>query len=511
MLPRASWTFVLCDAGGNALAELSTASGRSISFKRNSYSEVTLSLSHEDDAAGLLLSALATTGVPRLKAYRLSPVTDPSTQTQQPAVLRFRGPLVGLQESSEETSMLTCTFRSPFAVLVGDGDKSGRFLTSQFPTIYTGADAGFIASDLANIANRDSPTGLATDPNLIVATTARNATYPVGQNIGSAIGTLSAVLDGYDFYETFVDTGTVTHTPGPGAPELFGPFTDPFHPWTGVAGFYYYMVTAIVGGIESAPSNEGGRPVTNPGPGATPSWSPVPGATAYNIYRSTISGGETVSPAFLTSVGSGTLSFTDTGAATSAGAISGASVTPAWNPDAFLNIVPAMGQAKPNARFEYGPTTISNVASMSRTTTNPLNTLFVTGGNGLTSTYSDVTSVAKYGKWWGHYDFPDVIDQAILDAKARALCRPNPVKTLTMVPELGLDNCPKPFDDFGIGDTVPFFASRGALQENTTLRINGYTIPISEDGLESVSVDDPTQPSDDAVTMAQLTAEVDVT
>src|SRR6185312_2205004 len=103
---RAQWTFILTDADGNALAELNTASGRSIALKRNSYTEVQLTISHEDDAAGLLLSALATTGVPKLKAYRLSAVTDPTMQSPQPAVLRFRGPLAGLQESSDETSLL---------------------------------------------------------------------------------------------------------------------------------------------------------------------------------------------------------------------------------------------------------------------------------------------------------------------------------------------------------------------------------------------------------------------
>jgi hypothetical protein len=66
----ASWSFLLTDAGGNALAELTTASGRSIQAKRNSYWEVTLSVSHEDDSAGLLLSALANSGVPKLKGYR---------------------------------------------------------------------------------------------------------------------------------------------------------------------------------------------------------------------------------------------------------------------------------------------------------------------------------------------------------------------------------------------------------------------------------------------------------
>jgi hypothetical protein len=501
----AQWTFQLTDAGGNALAELSTASGRSISLKRNSYTEVVLTLSHEDDACSLLLSALANTGVPRLKCYRRGP-NDPSGS---PAPLMFRGPLTALSETSEETSLVTATFRSPFSVLVGDGDKAGRFLTSQFPTIYNALDAGRIATALVDTANRDSPTGLATDPSLVIATTARNATYPVGQNIGSAIMSLSALLDGLDFYETFVETGTTTRTPiASGPTNLRRAIMQPVF-WVAPTGTYWWVVTATTGSGESGPSNELSLAVVNGGGSPLLSWGAVAGATGYNIYRSTFSGGEAISPALVASVGAGALTYTDTGTAVTTGATPPLN-TP-WNPEAFLNISPSMGQVRPNARFEYGPRTLSNVLSMPRTTTMPLNAQFVTGGNGLTSIYSDSISVAKYGKWWGHYDFPDVIDQATLDAKARALVRPSPVKTVSFTPEFGLENCPKPFDDFSLGDTVTLFASRGALQENTQLRVNSLLVPIDENGFESTSVDDPTMPEEDAIVVAQLSAEIDVT
>jgi hypothetical protein len=501
----ATWTFQLTDAGGNALAELSTASGRTIAFKRNSYAEVNLTLSHEDDAASLLFSALENTGVPRLKAYRRGP-NDPNGS---PAPLMFRGPLAAMSETSEETSLVTCTFRSPFSVLVGDGDKSGRFLTSEFPTIYNNTDAGQIATALIDTANRDSPTGLATDPARVVATTTRNATYPVGQHIGSAIMNLSALLDGLDFYETFAETGTTARTPiASGPTNLRRAVMQPVF-WVAPTGTYWWVVTAATGSGESGPSNELSLAVVNGGGSPLLSWGAVAGATGYHVYRATSSGGEAISPALVASVGAGVLTYTDTGTAVTTGATP--PLNAPWNAEAFLNITPAMGQPRPNARLEYGPATLSNILSVSRTTTPPLNTLFVTGGNGLTAIYSDDTSVAKYRRWYGKYDFPDIIDQSTLDAKARALCRPGPVKTLSLVPELGLENCAKPFDDWALGDTVPFFASRGALHENTTLRINGFTIPISDDGLESVSVDDPTMPQEDAIIVAQLTAEIDVT
>src|SRR6266576_1817383 len=118
-----TWTFILTDAFGNALAELSTASGRTIALKRNSYAEVNLTLSHEDDAAALLFPSLLNTGVPKLRAYRRGPNDTTTT-------LRFRGYLAALSETSQETSLVTATFRSPFGVLLGDGDKMGRFLSA---------------------------------------------------------------------------------------------------------------------------------------------------------------------------------------------------------------------------------------------------------------------------------------------------------------------------------------------------------------------------------------------
>lgn len=378
----ASWAFQLTDANGNALAELDTASGRTVAYKRNSYAEVNLTLSHEDDAAALLLNALANTGIPKLKGYRRGAYDSPGSA----ATLRFRGPLAAISEQSDENSILTATFRSPFSVLVGDGDKTGRFVQDVDGRYYSAIDAGAIAKDLIDAANTDSPTGLATDASLIVATKLRDRSYPAAQNIGSAVTDLTSVLDGFDFWETWVD-------------------------------------------------------------------------------------------------GAGTT-------------------------DAYFNVAQSLGSTVSTAKFEYGPGTLSNVASVARTTTPPTNCVFITGGNGLTSTYHDAASVAKYGCWWTHVDFSTIVDQSVLDDKARAFCRTTPIKTVTLTPELFLDNCPKPFDDWDLGDTVTFYAKRGAFTENTQLRVNGFSIPIDEDGYESLSVDDATDPASDAVLKASLIAEV---
>ncbi len=83
-----------------------------------------------------------------------------------------------------------------------------------------------------------------------------------------------------------------------------------------VAGTYFYVVTAIGAAGESLPSNEQSVTVGD-GDEVTVSWTPVPGATSYKVYRSTTSG----SYATPSLVGkSTTTEFLDTGAPATAGA-----------------------------------------------------------------------------------------------------------------------------------------------------------------------------------------------
>lgn len=373
----ASWTHYLCDAAGASIADLSTATGRSIAFRRNMYVESQLTISHEDAAGALLLDSLNNAGVPRLKAYRRNATSAAST-------LQMHGELVALQEVAEDTSLITATFRSPFGVLLGGGGERGRFLTTT--QTYTDTDAGLIAKGLVDLANADGVTGLTTSAGLIAATKIRSRTYPAGTNIGEAVVNLTNVLDGFDFYEQWVD--------------------DPTQPST----------------------------------------------------------------------------------------------------MAQLVVVPSQGSDNPGARFEYGPTTLANVRSLQRDTQLPENTIFVIGANGLTSTYSDAASVAQYGKRYGKYEFPDVSDQGTLDDKARGLMRSRPVKTLRFAydPALG----PAPFDDFNLGDTVRFFARRGALNENASVRVNAFSVMIDDNGNEAAEIQDPTTPGEDAVLRAGLAVEV---
>lgn len=369
--PIHAW--LLCDQAGSALAELTTAAGRTLTYTRNSYAESTFTLSHEDDAAQLLLDALAS-GIPTLKVYRRAP--GDSTFT-----LRFNGYLAPFTEQAEEQATLSLVFRSPFARLSGDGSERGRFTAASVP--FTAQDAGQIAKSLIDTTNADSFTGLATT-GTIETTVSRDRTYQFA-NVGESIVNLTNVQNGFDFDETFVASGTTL--------------------------------------------------------------------AQFNVHAS-------------------------------------------------------LDQTRPTALFQYGPETINNVRSMSRTTQPPINSVVVLGANGLFGVASDAGSIATYGKWYTQVSASDVTEQATLNAKAMALLRPDPVKTVEFQPDFALESCPQPWDDFWIGSGVPFYARRGALEEDVTVRINSVTVPVDENGFEATEISDPLTPEEEASIKANLSVEV---
>jgi RHS repeat-associated protein len=78
-------------------------------------------------------------------------------------------------------------------------------------------------------------------------------------------------------------------------------------------GTYYYEVTAVSSGRESPVSSQINKAVTGPTGSVALTWTALPGATSYKIYRGTTSNGENT---YYTST---TNSFTDTGAAGTSG------------------------------------------------------------------------------------------------------------------------------------------------------------------------------------------------
>lgn len=177
----ATWTWVLADEDGIALAELTGARDRRISFRRNGVPEAACGLSLEDPTAGDLYDVLAGGGIPQLRAYRDS-------------ALRFSGQLWTTSDAAEHDALVTVTFRGPFATLLGDGSNTGRFTAALRE--FAGTDAGTLAWTLIDEANSDSDTLIR--QGTIEATVARDRTYE-HKNVGDAIVELTGVQDGFDF------------------------------------------------------------------------------------------------------------------------------------------------------------------------------------------------------------------------------------------------------------------------------------------------------------------------
>lgn len=174
---------------------------------------------------------------------------------------------------------------------------------------------------------------------------------------------------------------------------------------------------------------------------------------------------------------------------------------------ATFNVVARQGVER-SASFEYGPGTLSNVRSMSRQTQPPINVARVLGGTGLAGLRVDENSRAKYGDWPVQVSASDVKEQKVLDEKAQALLRPEPVKTVEFTPEYALPSCPQPFDDFDLGDRVGFYARRAALEEKVRVRINGMRVVVDNNGFEATEIQDPTTPHEEMTIRAALEVEV---
>lgn len=112
----------------------------------------------------------------------------------------------------------------------------------------------------------------------------------------------------------YIDDITKRTVAAPAAPTLAAPTTATTG-GTLAAATYYYVVTATGATGETVKSNEVSQATTGTTSTVSLSWNFQPGASGYKIYRGTAAGGE----AYLTSVGGAVTSFTDTGAATSAG------------------------------------------------------------------------------------------------------------------------------------------------------------------------------------------------
>lgn len=174
---------------------------------------------------------------------------------------------------------------------------------------------------------------------------------------------------------------------------------------------------------------------------------------------------------------------------------------PSQEPDgamAEVSIVAQLGvDRSASVQFQYGPGTLANCLDVQRQWTNPVNrvTTEVTkaaafpgdpdAGKKVAATVEDTASIALYGLFAHAEETPDAIDNADLTDRATRLLQPNPVRSVTFTPDPAAPNCPQPWLDYWLGDTVGFYANADGLLIDTTERVVAIEIDIDENGNET--------------------------
>ena len=494
MATPGAWDFIVCDGGGTALTTLTRNQGTSLTFTRNGVPECTFSLSHDDDECATILDALANGtggGVPTLRGYRVG--------TDGVRSLRFNGYLAGVSdESGVDSSTGTFTFRGPFGRLLGDGSNRGRFLVS---FLSPPADLAAVLLDGSGFLPAGAYTYTVTAINGAGETIGSTPVTKVSAGSGRIDLTWTAIggATGYKVYRSttagppngagngYRTLGAVTSMTDDGAGVAF---TAGAAPTVNTAASPAVSYSATDAGAIAKALIDGANAYSPTGVGTTGTITPT--KTRDRTYPSHSNIGEAV--VNLTAVLDG-LDF---------------EVSPVDDGSTLgiFTVYAQQGSDQPNSKFEYGPTTLANCLAMHRQTLPPVNHVTVIGANGLSSTKQDDTSIARYG----HYEYvmtqTDVSEQATLDDKANALLRPNPVKVIDFTPEPRL--APSPWDDYWIGDTVQFYAKRGALKEGpVSVRVNQITVVIEPDtGLESATIPDPVSADEERVIRASIQTEV---
>lgn len=151
---------------------------------------------------------------------------------------------------------------------------------------------------------------------------------------------------------------------------------------------------------------------------------------------------------------------------------------------------PPRGSDVPGAKFEFGEGTLFNCKAYGFTGGLPVNRVRGIGaqdpatGLPLVAERLDQPSIDRFRTYMQIVSATDVSEQATLDDKARGALRPGVglVTQFTGDPAL----CPLPIRDFNLGDTVRWNVDDGAMQEQTSPRVQ--TIEVGLD--DSDNIDD---------------------
>lgn len=157
-----------------------------------------------------------------------------------------------------------------------------------------------------------------------------------------------------------------------------------------------------------------------------------------------------------------------------------------------FNVYSKRGSVIDTFRLEYGEGLRNNIQSWSRkrTLSDMYNSVIVEGeGYGdiaLKSTQTDNSMITAVGLLEGRVQEKSVNQQTTLDTKAQEFIRIR--KTEQFIYDITLNNAYNDFGKYDIGDIVPVKIKYGYLDINTTMRIYGIDVRVSDAGEEVIKL-----------------------
>ncbi|MGA1047903.1 MAG: hypothetical protein ACO3UU_07820, partial [Minisyncoccia bacterium] len=157
-----------------------------------------------------------------------------------------------------------------------------------------------------------------------------------------------------------------------------------------------------------------------------------------------------------------------------------------------FNVYVKRGSTITDFRLEYGEGLKNNIQSWSRkrTLSDIFNSLIVEGeGLGdakLKSTETDTSSINAIGLLEGRKQEKSISQQTTLDQKADEYIRIS--KTEQPIYDITLNNAYNDFGKYDVGDIVPIRIKYGYVDINTTMRIYGIDVRVSDAGEESIKL-----------------------
>lgn len=160
-----------------------------------------------------------------------------------------------------------------------------------------------------------------------------------------------------------------------------------------------------------------------------------------------------------------------------------------------FNVAASIGVDTPNAKFEYGDGTLFNCKAYQFTAALPVNRARGIGaqnsgaGTSLVSEKTDQASIDRYRTYMQIVSATDVSEQATLDDKTADALRPGIGLVTQFTAEPGAENCPLPWRDFNLGDTIRWNVDDGAMQEQTSPRVQTLEVGLDDsDNIEDLVI-----------------------